>query len=30
MNYIIVSDVPGLAGIDILEYLGAEVLPAFR
>jgi F420-dependent oxidoreductase-like protein len=29
MNYIIVSDVPGLAGIDVLEYLGAEVLPAF-
>jgi F420-dependent oxidoreductase-like protein len=30
MNYIIVSDVPGLATTDILEYLGAEVLPAFR
>jgi hypothetical protein len=30
MNYIIVSDVPGLATTDILEYLAAEVLPAFR
>src|ERR1035437_6299699 len=30
MNYIIVADVPGLATTDILEYLGAEVLPAFR
>lgn len=30
MNYIIVSDVPGLARIDVLEYLAAEVLPAFR
>ncbi len=30
MNYIVVSDLPGLAHLDILEYLGAEVLPAFR
>jgi len=30
MNYIVVSDVPGLATTDILEYLAAEVLPAFR
>jgi F420-dependent oxidoreductase-like protein len=30
MDYIIVSDVPGLATTDILEYLAAEVLPAFR
>ncbi len=30
MNYIIITDVPGLAGIDVLEYLAAEVLPAFR
>jgi hypothetical protein len=30
MNYIIISDVPGLATTDILEYLGSEVLPAFR
>lgn len=30
MNYIVVSDLPGLARLDILEYLGAEVLPAFR
>jgi hypothetical protein len=30
MNYIVVADVPGLATTDILEYFGAEVLPAFR
>jgi F420-dependent oxidoreductase-like protein len=30
VNYIIVSDLPGLAGLDILETLAAEVLPAFR
>ena len=30
VNYIIVSDLPGLATTDILEYLAAEVLPAFR
>jgi alkanesulfonate monooxygenase SsuD/methylene tetrahydromethanopterin reductase-like flavin-dependent oxidoreductase (luciferase family) len=30
MNYIVVSDLPGIATTDILEYLGAEVLPAFR
>ena len=30
MDYIIVSDLPGLARIDVIEYLAAEVLPAFR
>ncbi|MGD0863743.1 MAG: LLM class flavin-dependent oxidoreductase, partial [Candidatus Limnocylindrales bacterium] len=30
MDYIIVSDLPGLARIEVLEYLAAEVLPAFR
>jgi hypothetical protein len=30
MDYIIVSDLPGLATTDILEYLAAEVLPAFK
>ena len=30
MDYIIISDVPGLAGTDVLESLGAEVLPVFR
>ena len=30
MNYIIVADLPRIATTDILEYLGAEVLPAFR
>jgi len=30
MNYIVVSDLPGLAHLDVLEYLGAEVLPAFH
>jgi alkanesulfonate monooxygenase SsuD/methylene tetrahydromethanopterin reductase-like flavin-dependent oxidoreductase (luciferase family) len=29
MDYIIVSDLPGLATTDILEYLATEVLPAF-
>ena len=30
MDYIVISDVPGLAHLDILEYLGSEVLPAFK
>lgn len=30
MDYLVVADVPGLAQLDVLEYLGAEVLPAFR
>jgi len=30
VNYIIISDVPGLARIDVLEALAEEVLPAFR
>ena len=30
MDDVIVFDLPGLATTDILEYLGAEVLPAFR
>jgi alkanesulfonate monooxygenase SsuD/methylene tetrahydromethanopterin reductase-like flavin-dependent oxidoreductase (luciferase family) len=30
MDYIVISDLPGLAKIDVLEYLAAEVLPAFR
>jgi F420-dependent oxidoreductase-like protein len=30
MDYIIVSDVPGLATTDVIEFLGAEVLPAFK
>jgi F420-dependent oxidoreductase-like protein len=30
MNYIVVSDLPGIAHLDVLEYLGSEVLPAFR
>ena len=30
IDYIIVSDLPGLARVEILEYLAAEVLPAFR
>jgi F420-dependent oxidoreductase-like protein len=30
MNYIVVADLPGLAKLDVLEYLAAEVLPAFR
>ena len=27
---VVASDLPGLAKIDVLEYLAAEVLPAFR
>ena len=30
MDYVIFSDLPGLATTDIVEYLGTEVLPAFR
>jgi len=30
IDYIIVSDLPGLARVEILEYLATEVLPAFR
>jgi hypothetical protein len=30
MDYIIVSDVPGLATTDVIEFLGMEILPAFR
>ena len=30
MDYIVVSDLPGLAHIEVLEYLAAEVLPAFK
>jgi len=30
MDYLIVSDVPGLATTDVLEYLGSDVLSAFR
>jgi F420-dependent oxidoreductase-like protein len=30
MDYIIVSDVPGLAGLEVLEALALDVLPAFR
>ncbi len=30
VNYIIVSDVPGLARLDVLEAFAADVLPAFR
>ena len=30
IDYIIVSDLPNTATTDILEYLGTEVLPAFR
>ncbi|HEX7472446.1 MAG TPA: LLM class F420-dependent oxidoreductase [Candidatus Limnocylindrales bacterium] len=30
VDYIIVADVPGLARLDVLERLGADVLPAFR
>jgi alkanesulfonate monooxygenase SsuD/methylene tetrahydromethanopterin reductase-like flavin-dependent oxidoreductase (luciferase family) len=29
VDYIVVSDVPGLARLEVLEYFGAEVLPAF-
>ena len=30
VNYIIVSDVPGLARLAVLEALASDVLPAFR
>ena len=30
VNYIVISDVPGLARLDVLERLAADVLPAFR
>ena len=30
VNYIIVSDLPGLARLEVLEALAADVLPAFR
>ena len=30
VDYIIVSDLPGLARLEVLERLGTEVLPAFR
>jgi alkanesulfonate monooxygenase SsuD/methylene tetrahydromethanopterin reductase-like flavin-dependent oxidoreductase (luciferase family) len=30
INYIVVADVPGIATTDVLEYIGSEVLPAFR
>ncbi|MHB8891346.1 MAG: LLM class F420-dependent oxidoreductase [Candidatus Limnocylindrales bacterium] len=30
VNYIIISDVPGLARLDVLEELARDVLPAFR
>jgi F420-dependent oxidoreductase-like protein len=30
VDYIIVSDLPGLARLDVLERLAADVLPAFR
>jgi F420-dependent oxidoreductase-like protein len=30
VNYIIISDVPGLARLDVLEALARDVLPAFR
>jgi F420-dependent oxidoreductase-like protein len=30
MDYIIVSDLPRIATTDVVEYLAAEVLPAFR
>lgn len=30
VNYIIVSDVPGLARLDVLEAFASDVLPAFR
>jgi alkanesulfonate monooxygenase SsuD/methylene tetrahydromethanopterin reductase-like flavin-dependent oxidoreductase (luciferase family) len=30
INYIVVADVPGIATTDVLEYMGSEVLPAFR
>jgi F420-dependent oxidoreductase-like protein len=30
LNYIVVADVPGIATTDVLEFIGEEVLPAFR
>jgi F420-dependent oxidoreductase-like protein len=30
MDYIIIADVPGLATTDVVEFLGEEILPAFR
>ena len=30
MDYIIIADVPGLATPDVIEFLGEEILPAFR
>jgi F420-dependent oxidoreductase-like protein len=30
VDYIVVSDLPGLAHLEVLEYLAAEVIPAFR
>ena len=30
MDYIIITDVPGLATTDVIEFLGEEILPAFR
>jgi F420-dependent oxidoreductase-like protein len=30
IDYIIIADVPGIASTDVLEYLGSEILPAFR
>ncbi len=30
VDYIVISDVPGLARLDVLEALAADVLPAFR
>jgi F420-dependent oxidoreductase-like protein len=30
VDYIVISDVPGLAHLDVLEALAADVLPAFR
>ena len=30
VNYIVISDLPGLARLDALEALAHDVLPAFR
>jgi hypothetical protein len=30
VDYIVVSDLPGLARLDVLEALAADVFPAFR
>jgi F420-dependent oxidoreductase-like protein len=30
MDYIIITDVPGLATTDVIAFLGEEILPAFR